>query len=135
MLFKKLSIFLFVLFLATKLYAAEQNKNNGQQLNFFTGNFDFSDDKQSAYLVGFQHQDQNLSRDTFLGNVSPITGGFLTENSAAYIYTGIEWNMNMGEKLFFTPRSSTITRRHASYSIILYFNCFKFTGRRRRSKN
>ena len=53
MLFKKLSIFLFVLFLATKLYAAEQNKNNGQQLNFFTGNFDFSDDKQSSYLIGF----------------------------------------------------------------------------------
>ena len=103
MLFKKLILFLFLLFSANKLYASEEIKNNGHQLNFFTGNFDFSDDKQSAYLVGFQHQDQNLSRDTFLGNVSPITGGFLTENSAAYIYTGIEWNMNMGEKLFFTP--------------------------------
>ena len=103
MIFKKLSLFLVILLSATKLIAAEENKNNGHQLNFFTGNFDFSDDKQSAYLVGFQHQDENLNRDTFLGNVSPITGGFMTENSAAYIYTGIEWNMDMGEKMSFTP--------------------------------
>ena len=103
MLFKKLSLFLFILLFATKLFAAEEIKNNVNQLNFFTGNFDFSDDKQSAYLVGFQHQDENLNRDTFLGNVSPITGGFVTENSAAYVYTGIEWNMDMGQKIIFTP--------------------------------
>ena len=41
-------------------------------------------------LVGFQHQNENLKRDTFLGNISPITGGFITENSAVYIYTGFE---------------------------------------------
>ena len=72
------------------------------QLNFFTGTFDFSDDNQSALLIGFQHQDENLERNTFLGNISPITGGFITENSAAYIYTGFEWNVEMGE-LIFTP--------------------------------
>jgi len=102
MLFKKLSVFLFILLLATKLFAVEEIKNSGNQFNFFTGNFDFSDDKQSAYLVGFQHQNENLNRETFLGNVSPITGGFITENSAAYIYTGIEWNMDMGGMVF-TP--------------------------------
>ena len=100
MYFKKF-IFFSVLFLViTKSFAAE---NQSHQYNFFTGNFDFSDDKQSSYLVGFQHQDNNLNRDTFLGNVSPITGGFITENSAAYIYTGIEWNMDMGQKTTFTP--------------------------------
>ena len=102
MLFKKLSLFLVILLSATKLFAVEEIKNKGNQLNFFTGNFDFSDDKQSAYLVGLQHQDENLKRDTFLGNVSPITGGFVTENSAAYIYTGIEWNVDMGGMIF-TP--------------------------------
>ena len=102
MLFKKLSLFLFIIFSATKLFAVEEIKNNGHQLNFYTGNFDFSDDKQSAYLIGFQHQDDNLNRVTFLGNVSPITGGFVTENSAAYIYTGFEWNIDMGA-LTFTP--------------------------------
>ncbi len=101
MFFKKFSIILFILFSSTKLNAFEQN--NEYQLNFFTGNFDFSDDKQSAYLIGFQHQDKNLVRNTFLGKVSPITGGFITENSAAYIYTGIEWNLDMGNKLEFTP--------------------------------
>ena len=102
MLFKKLSVFLFILLSATKLFAVEEIKNSGNQFSFFTGNFDFSDDKQSAYLVGFQHQNENLNRETFLGNVSPITGGFITENSAAYIYTGIEWNMDMGGMVF-TP--------------------------------
>ena len=96
---KKLSLLFLILFTTTKLFAAENTIN---QYNFFVGNFDFSDDKQSALLVGFQHQNENLNRDTFLGNISPITGGFITENSAAYIYTGFEWNIDLGA-LKFTP--------------------------------
>ena len=95
MILKKLS-FIIVIFLITVNSIANEKNNNGHQLNFFTGNFDFSDDKQKAILVGFQHQDENLHRNTFLGNISPITGGFITENSAAYIYTGIEWNVDLG---------------------------------------
>ena len=38
--------------------------------------FDFSDDGRAAMLFGFQHQNENLKRDTFIGNISPITGGF-----------------------------------------------------------
>ena len=96
---KKLSLLFLLLFTTTKLFAADNTVN---QYNFFVGNFDFSDDKQSALLVGFQHQNENLNRDTFLGNISPITGVFITENSAAYIYTGFEWNIDMGA-LTFTP--------------------------------
>ena len=96
---KKLNIFLAIFFTATKLLAAESSNH---QYNFFTGNFDFSDDKQSAMLFGFQHQNEDLERNTFVGNISPITGGFITENSAAYVYTGIEWNIDMGA-LTFTP--------------------------------
>ena len=103
MFFKKLSLLLVILFTASRLIAAEEVNTNENQLNFFIGNFDFSDDKQKAILVGFQHQNENLNRDTFLGNVSPITGGFVTENSAVYVYTGIEWNVDMGEKILFTP--------------------------------
>ncbi len=97
--------FIFVLilfFICTKPFAAEQKNKTNHQLNYYIGNFDFSDDNQKAVLVGFQHQDENLNRKTFLGNVSPITGAFITENSAAYIYTGIEWNVDMGS-LVFTP--------------------------------
>ena len=96
---KKLNIFLAIFFTATKLLAAESSNH---QYNFFTGNFDFSDDKQSAMLFGFQHQNEDLERNTFVGNISPITGGFITENSAAYVYTGVEWNIDMGA-LTFTP--------------------------------
>ena len=103
MFLKRLSIVLLVIFSATNLAVAEEKITNEHQLNFFLGNFDFSDDKQSATLVGFQHQNENLIRDTMLGNVSPITGGFITENSAAYVYTGIEWNVDMGGGLIFTP--------------------------------
>jgi hypothetical protein len=96
---KRLNIFLAIFFTATKLFAAEISSH---QYNFFTGNFDFSDDKQSAILIGLQHQNENLQRDSMIGNISPITGGFITENSAAYVYTGFEWNVEMGA-LTFTP--------------------------------
>ena len=103
MILKKLSFILIIIFTVSELIATEKVNTKDSQLNFFIGNFDFSDDKQKAILVGFQHQNENLYRDTFLGNVSPITGGFVTENSAAYVYSGIEWNVEMGKKILFTP--------------------------------
>ena len=103
MILKKLSFILIIILTVSELIAAEKVNTKDSQLNFFIGNFDFSDDKQKAILVGFQHQNENLYRDTFLGNVSPITGGFVTENSAAYVYSGIEWNVEMGKKILFTP--------------------------------
>lgn len=102
MFLKKLSFFFILIISATNLFAADELNKNEHQLNFFTGNFDFSDHKQKAVMVGLQHQNENLNRETFLGNVSPITGGFVTENSSAYIYTGIEWNVDMGG-MKFTP--------------------------------
>ena len=44
---------------------------------FYTGMFDFSDDGKKSSLIGFQHQNENLNRDTFLGNLSPITGAII----------------------------------------------------------
>ena len=85
------------------LFAEEkkiQLKND--ELNFFSGMFDFSDEKQRAVLLGFQHQNEELYRDTFLGTLSPITGGFVTENQALYAYTGVEWNFDLGP-INFTP--------------------------------
>ena len=93
----------FVTMFFSPLLSEEKNKVNGDhQYNFFIGNFDFSDDKQAALLFGFQHQNVSLERDTFLGNVSPISGGFITENSAVYVYSGIEWNFDIGS-FGFTP--------------------------------
>ena len=103
MILKKISLFLLIFLTTSNLIAEEKLDTRDNEINFYVGNFDFSDDKQKAILVGFQHQNESLNRDTFLGNVSPITGAFVTENSAAYIYTGIEWNLEMGKKIMFTP--------------------------------
>tara|TARA_B110000238_G_C15946111_1_gene361141 strand:- start:86 stop:607 length:522 start_codon:yes stop_codon:yes gene_type:complete len=99
---KFLSIVILVIFSFT-VNAEEKKDISEHEYNFFTGNFDFSDNKQKAILIGFQHQNENLERNSFLGNASPITGGFVTENSAAYMYTGVEWNYDLGDKVIFTP--------------------------------
>ena len=66
------------------------------ELNIFSGMFDFSDHKQSSALVGLQHQDEELYRKSFLGKISPITGGFLTENNAFYLYSGVPAEYDVG---------------------------------------
>ena len=75
---------------------AEEIKSNETELNFFTGMFDFSDHKQKAGIIGIQHQNDDLFRDSFLGRLSPITGGFLTENNAYYLYTGVQAEYDLG---------------------------------------
>ena len=75
---------------------AEEIKSNETELNFFTGMFDFSDTTQAAGVVGLQHQNDDLFRNSFLGKLSPITGGFLTEKSAFYLYTGAQAEYNLG---------------------------------------
>lgn len=90
------------MFYFNSTFAEEKSNNKNTQLNFYTGMFDFSDHGQKAMLFGIQHQNEDLQRKTFLGNLSPITGGFFTENSAVYLYSGVEWNFDLG-KINFTP--------------------------------
>ena len=75
---------------------AEEIKSSETELNFFTGMFDFSDTTQAAGVLGLQHQNDDLFRNSFLGKLSPITGGFLTEKSAFYLYTGAQAEYNLG---------------------------------------
>ena len=74
----------------------EKINSNETELNFFTGMFDFSDDNQASGLIGLQHQNDELFRKSFLGNLSPISGGFLTEKSAIYLYTGVQAEYELG---------------------------------------
>ncbi|RUA14201.1 MAG: acyloxyacyl hydrolase [Alphaproteobacteria bacterium] len=74
----------------------ETVSSNETELNFFTGMFDFSDDKQSSGLLGLQHQNEELFRNSFLGKLSPITGGFFTEKSALYLYSGVQAEYELG---------------------------------------
>ena len=101
--FKKFIISLLIITFAF-CSTAEEKALNDQNTEFsvFTGTFDFSDDGKKSSLIGFQHQDENLNRDTFLGNLSPITGLLVTADNAGYIYTGVQAQYKLGA-LNFTP--------------------------------
>jgi len=88
-------ITLFVLCSANIVSVAEENFKE-TELNIFTGMFDFSDDKQASGILGLQHQNEELYRKSFLGNLSPITGGFLTEKNAFYLYSGVQAEYDLG---------------------------------------
>ena len=107
MFFKKL-IILFSLFVFSISSNAEEIKTKDLSTEFivYTGMFDFSDEGKKSTLIGFQHQNENLNRDTFLGNLSPITGALITADNAAYFYTGVEAQYKIGSLNFnpsFTP--------------------------------
>jgi len=70
--------------------------SNETELNFYTGMFDFSDTIQSSSLLGLQHQNEELFRNSFLGKLSPITGGFFTEKSAFYLYSWVQAEYELG---------------------------------------
>jgi lipid A 3-O-deacylase len=91
-------IFLFLVFPVVTFVNAEERSPEVQEieLNFFTGMFDFSDDKQASGIIGLQHQNDDLYRKSFLGNLSPITGGFITEKNAMYFYTGAQAEYDLG---------------------------------------
>ena len=95
---KKLySIALFFLISISSLNADEiKLDNNETELNVYTGMFDFSDNGKRATLLGIQHQNENLNRDTFLGNLSPITGAMITADNATYFYTGVQAQYKFG---------------------------------------
>ena len=101
--FKKIS-FIIVFFLLNILAIAEESKiqNNNTELNIYSGMFDFSDNGKRSTLIGVQHQNEDLNRDTFLGNLSPVTGAMITADSATYFYTGVQAHYKIGA-INFTP--------------------------------
>ena len=97
MIFKKLIISIIFIIFAFSSLAEEKNiENQNNEVNFYTGMFDFSDDGKRSNLFGFQHQNENLNRNTFLGNLSPITGFLITADNAGYIYTGVQAQYKLG---------------------------------------
>tara|TARA_B100001175_G_scaffold288358_1_gene271447 strand:- start:459 stop:971 length:513 start_codon:yes stop_codon:yes gene_type:complete len=80
-------------------YKADYSEN---EFNVYSGMFDFSDDGKKSTLIGFQHQNENLNRDTFFGNLSPITGALITADNAGYVYTGVQAQYKLGN-LNITP--------------------------------
>ena len=85
------------LLISSSIFAEETKVNSDNtKFNIYTGMFDFSDNGKKSSLIGFQHQNTDLNRDTFLGNLSPVTGFMFTADSAAYLYTGIQAQYSLG---------------------------------------
>ena len=95
---KKLYIIVLIFLLSVLSLSADEIEvdDNDTELNIYTGMFDFSDDSKRATLLGIQHQNENLNRDTFFGNLSPITGAMITADSASYFYTGVQAQYKFG---------------------------------------
>ena len=102
----KISLIIILISASFSLKAEEiklEDKNT--ELSVYTGMFDFSDDGKRATLIGIQHQNETLNRDTFIGNLSPITGAMFTADNAAYVYTGVQAQYEFGA-LNITPSFS-----------------------------
>jgi len=100
--FEKLFIVLISCLFCLPLVAEEMKLNNNNEFNVYTGMFDFSDDGKRSNLIGIQHQNEELNRNTFLGNLSPITGALITGDNATYFYTGVQAQYKLGS-LNLTP--------------------------------
>ena len=91
---KFLVIFCIILFLSKSSIADEQKTD----ISIYTGTFDIIDkegDDQTS-LIGLEHRNSDLFRNTFLGKFKPLTGIFMTGNSSVYLYTGVEGQYDIG---------------------------------------
>ena len=93
----------FLLFFPYQLKSGELKElPNEHEINFYSGMFDFSDNGKKSAIIGMQHQNENLTRKSFLGTLSPITGAMITADNAVYFYTGIQAQYKIG-KINLTP--------------------------------
>ena len=95
-------IVLFSIFNFSSIAEEVKFDDKNTEFSVYTGMFDFSDDGKKSTLLGFQHQNENLNRNTFLGNLSPITGALITADNATYFYTGVQAQYKIGN-LNLTP--------------------------------
>ena len=91
-------IFFFITFLSPGLTVAEANNEDNHNLSFYTGTFDTIDKEgdDQTNLIGLEHKNKDLFRDTWVGRFSPTSGAFVTGKSSVYLYTGIEADYNLG---------------------------------------
>ena len=67
-------------------------------ISVYTGTFDVIDkegDDQTS-MIGVEHRDTDLFRNTFLGKLAPVTGAFVTGKDSLYFYTGVEGQYSIG---------------------------------------
>ena len=93
----KFKLLIFLALLTYMLNPALADTGN-KEISVYTGTFDVIDkegDDQTT-LFGIEHRNPDLFRNTFLGKLSPVSGGFMTGDSSVYLYTGIEGQYGIG---------------------------------------
>lgn len=87
-----LTIFLILLF--KQVSALSENLD----ISVYTGTFDVIDEEgdDQTTLIGIEHRNTDLFRNTFLGKFAPVTGAFVTGKDSLYFYTGVEGQYDVG---------------------------------------
>ena len=90
----KVYVCVFLLFVSKQTIALSENLD----ISIYTGTFDVIDkegDDQTS-MIGIEHRNTDLFRNTFLGKLAPITGAFITGKDSVYFYTGVEGQYSIG---------------------------------------
>ena len=71
---------------------------NDNNVSAYAGTFDIIDKEgdDKTKLVGIEHKNENLFRDTSIGKFSPVSGGFVTGKNSVYLYTGVQAEYDLG---------------------------------------
>ena len=77
---------LLLVFLSISISTAEN------KLNIYSGVFDHSDDGKRAGLIGIEYMNLSSIKDSFVGNIYPVSGVMITDDEAVYVYTGYQMN-------------------------------------------
>ena len=90
----KIVLTIFIILLFKQVSALSENLD----ISVYTGTFDVIDkegDDQTT-LIGIEHRNTDLFRNTFLGKFAPVTGAFVTGKDSLYFYTGVEGQYDVG---------------------------------------
>ncbi len=90
----KFIAYFLLLFVFKQTVALSENLD----ISVYTGTFDVIDkegDDQTT-LIGVEHRNTDLFRNTFLGKLAPVSGAFVTGKNSLYLYTGIEGQYSLG---------------------------------------
>ena len=90
----KVFVCIFLLLVFKQTIALSENLD----ISVYTGTFDVIDkegDDQTS-MIGIEHRNTDLFRNTFLGKLAPVTGAFVTGKDSLYFYTGVEGQYSVG---------------------------------------
>ena len=88
----KFLTYILLLFVSKQTILLSENLD----ISVYTGTFDVIDkegDDQTT-LIGIEHRNTDLFRNTLIGKIAPVSGAFVTGKSSLYLYTGIEGQYN-----------------------------------------